>query len=93
MLLGKWEKDRRRSGIWIGMMTLLFSSSRETVVPALVEKCLGAMKAGTKQKATDVILLYAEIDVADPVVVRYLFLVKKKEAITHAISRNSFYPV
>lgn len=59
----------------------------------MVEKCLGAMKAGTKQKATDVILLYAEIDVADPVVVRYLFLARKKEVITHAISRNSFYPV
>ncbi|KAG0164625.1 Microtubule-associated protein, microtubule dynamics during spindle orientation [Apophysomyces sp. BC1034] len=44
------------------------SSSRETVVPALVEKCLGAPKAGTKQKATDIILLYAEVDVADPVV-------------------------
>ncbi|KAF7730601.1 Microtubule-associated protein, microtubule dynamics during spindle orientation [Apophysomyces ossiformis] len=44
------------------------SSSRETVVPALVEKCLGAPKAGTKQKATDIILLYAEIDTPDPVV-------------------------
>ncbi|KAI9315486.1 armadillo-type protein [Dichotomocladium elegans] len=43
-------------------------SSRESVIPALVEKCLGAMKAGTKQKATDIILLYVEIDVADPVV-------------------------
>lgn len=39
-------------------------------MPALVEKCLGAMKAGTKQKATDIILLYAEIDTPDPVVVR-----------------------
>ncbi|KAI7849124.1 armadillo-type protein [Circinella umbellata] len=44
------------------------SSTRETVVPAIVEKCLGATKAGTKQKAIDILLLYAEIDVADPVV-------------------------
>ncbi|RCH82081.1 stu2 protein, partial [Rhizopus stolonifer] len=43
------------------------SSTRETVIPALVEKCLGATKAGTKQKATDIILLYAEIDTPDPV--------------------------
>ncbi|KAI8099122.1 armadillo-type protein [Halteromyces radiatus] len=44
------------------------SNTRESVVPALVQKCLGAPKAGTKQKATSIILLYAEIDVADPVV-------------------------
>ncbi|OAD02874.1 hypothetical protein MUCCIDRAFT_142534 [Mucor lusitanicus CBS 277.49] len=43
------------------------SSTRETVIPALVEKCLGATKAGTKQKATDIILLYAEIDTPEPV--------------------------
>jgi cytoskeleton-associated protein 5 len=49
-------------------MTLL--STRESVIPGLVQKCLGAPKAGTKQKATDIILLYAEIDVADPIVVR-----------------------
>ncbi|KAL9553831.1 hypothetical protein MBANPS3_003097 [Mucor bainieri] len=43
------------------------SSTRETMIPALVEKCLGATKAGTKQKATDIILLYAEIDTPEPV--------------------------
>lgn len=77
-----------------GITYSIFYSSRETVVPALVEKCLGAMKAGTKQKATEVILLYAEIDVADPVVVCYLSLRNKKgqQQITH-VSRNSFYPV
>ncbi|KAI8337676.1 armadillo-type protein [Chlamydoabsidia padenii] len=44
------------------------SSSCESVVAALVQKCLGASKAGTKQKATDIILLYAELGMADPVV-------------------------
>ncbi|ORX54518.1 ARM repeat-containing protein [Hesseltinella vesiculosa] len=44
------------------------ASTREAVVPALVQKCLGAAKAGTKQKAVDIILLYAEVDVPDPVV-------------------------
>lgn len=39
------------------------------MIPALVEKCLGATKAGTKQKATDIILLYAEIDTPEPVLV------------------------
>lgn len=50
---------------------LFFSSTRETVVPALVEKCFGAMKAGTKQSALTIILLYVEIDTANPVVVRF----------------------
>jgi hypothetical protein len=36
-----------------------------------VEKCFGAAKAGTKAKANDIILMYAEIDVADPVVVGF----------------------
>lgn len=44
-------------------------STREIMIPALVEKCLGATKAGTKQKATDIILLYAEIDTPEPVLV------------------------
>ena len=52
----------------------MYNSTRETVVPAIVEKCLGATKAGTKQKATDILLLYAEIDVADPVVVNIILL-------------------
>jgi cytoskeleton-associated protein 5 len=34
-----------------------------------VEKCFGSARAGTKAKANDIILMYAEIDVADPVVV------------------------
>ncbi|KAI7908148.1 armadillo-type protein [Cokeromyces recurvatus] len=44
------------------------TSTRDSIIPALVEKCLGAIKAGTKQKATDIILLYAEIDTPDPIV-------------------------
>ncbi|KAI9004872.1 armadillo-type protein [Phycomyces nitens] len=44
------------------------ASTRETIVPALVDKCLGATKATTKQRATDIILLYAEIDTPDPVI-------------------------
>ncbi len=44
-------------------------SSREEVVSSLVEKCFGAAKAGTKQKATDIVLLYAEIDQPDGVIV------------------------
>ncbi|KAI8882635.1 ARM repeat-containing protein [Backusella circina FSU 941] len=44
------------------------SSTRETVIPSLVDKCLGATKQGTKQRATDIILLYAEIDTPDPIV-------------------------
>ncbi|KAM3584347.1 hypothetical protein VKS41_003168 [Umbelopsis sp. WA50703] len=44
------------------------ANTRDAVVPALVEKCFGAARAGTKAKANDIILMYAEVDVADPVV-------------------------
>lgn len=53
-------------------------STREQVIPSLVEKCFGAARAGTKQKATDIVLLYAEIDQPDSVIVgfftKYVFL-------------------
>ncbi|KAI8967762.1 armadillo-type protein [Mycotypha africana] len=44
------------------------TSTREVIIPALVEKGLSAMKAGAKQKATDTILLYAELDTPNPVI-------------------------
>lgn len=34
--------------------------TRETVLPALVEKCLGSTRAGTKKAATEAILFYIE---------------------------------
>jgi cytoskeleton-associated protein 5 len=41
---------------------------RESLLPIIVEKCLNSARAGTKRKAIDLFLLYAEIDVPDPVV-------------------------
>lgn len=35
-------------------------STRETILPAVVEKCLGSTRAGTKQKGLELVLLYAE---------------------------------
>ncbi|PWN35981.1 ARM repeat-containing protein [Meira miltonrushii] len=35
-------------------------STRETVLPSLAEKCFGAMRAGTKKSALDIVSLYAE---------------------------------
>ncbi|MCO5585355.1 hypothetical protein L7F22_039288 [Adiantum nelumboides] len=35
-------------------------STRETVLPSLVEKCFGAMRAGTKKSALDIVSLFAE---------------------------------
>ncbi|KAI9257597.1 armadillo-type protein [Sporodiniella umbellata] len=43
------------------------SDSCNSVVPALVEKCFGAVKVGTKQKATEIALLYAEVAQPDRV--------------------------
>lgn len=54
-----------------------YHSTRETIIPSLVEKCLGATKAGTKQKATDIILLYAEIDTPEPILVSILVYKQK----------------
>lgn len=36
------------------------NSTRETVLPAVVEKCLGATRAGTKKNGLELVLLYAE---------------------------------
>ncbi|KAG0305228.1 Microtubule-associated protein, microtubule dynamics during spindle orientation [Dissophora globulifera] len=42
--------------------------TRDTVVPAVVEKCLSSTRTGTKGKALELILLYAEVDTPDPVI-------------------------
>jgi hypothetical protein len=49
-------------------LSLVYSSC-ELVVAALVQKCLGAPRAGTKQKATDIIMLYAQVGMAETTVV------------------------
>ena len=36
--------------------------TREAVVPALVDKCLGSTRQGTKQKALELILEYVEVE-------------------------------
>ncbi|CEI92510.1 hypothetical protein RMCBS344292_06766 [Rhizopus microsporus] len=63
------------------------SSTREQVIPSLVEKCFGAARAGTKQKATDIVLLYAEIDQPDSVI-EYIIpgtTVKQPKVVTHTV--------
>ncbi|BFZ57087.1 hypothetical protein PYCC9005_004137 [Savitreella phatthalungensis] len=42
--------------------------TRATVVPALVDKCLGSTRAGTKQKAIDACLMYVELEAGEPVI-------------------------
>ncbi|OLL25274.1 Spindle pole body component alp14 [Neolecta irregularis DAH-3] len=44
------------------------SRTRAAVVPSIVDKCLGATRAGTRQKTIDVLLMYVELDIPDPVV-------------------------
>lgn len=36
--------------------------TREAVVPALVDKCLGSTRAGTKNHAIELVLLYVEVE-------------------------------
>jgi hypothetical protein len=38
------------------------AKTRETVVPALVDKCLGSARAGTKNQAIELILQYVEVE-------------------------------
>ncbi|KAG1441515.1 hypothetical protein G6F56_011447 [Rhizopus delemar] len=52
----------RHSTVRVGSNTL------ETIIPSLVEKCFGAAKVGTKQKATDIVLLYTELGQMDKVI-------------------------
>lgn len=48
--------------------------TRSEVVPALVDKCLGSTRAGTKNKAIELILLYVEVEnQGEGVVVSTLF--------------------
>ncbi|KAG9290927.1 hypothetical protein G9A89_011077 [Geosiphon pyriformis] len=42
--------------------------SRGSVIPAVVDKSFGSARAGTKNKAVELILLYIEVDTPDPVV-------------------------
>lgn len=37
-----------------------YISTREAVLPAVTEKCLGSTRAGTKKAALELVLLYAE---------------------------------
>lgn len=48
----------------------LTARTRSDVVPGLVDKALGAARAGTKRKGTDLCLMYVEVENAgDGVVV------------------------
>lgn len=42
--------------------------TRANVLPAMVEKCLGSTRAGTKTKAIDACLMYVELDSGEPVI-------------------------
>ncbi|KAI8822123.1 armadillo-type protein, partial [Fimicolochytrium jonesii] len=42
--------------------------TRSVLASSIVDKCLGSVRAGTRQKALDVLLMYIEIDVADPII-------------------------
>ena len=42
--------------------------TRSNALPAIVEKCLGSTRAGTKSKAIDVCLMYVELDAGEPVI-------------------------
>ena len=39
------------------------------LVPMIVEKCLASTRSGTRQLALDLLLMYVEIENADPVLV------------------------
>jgi cytoskeleton-associated protein 5 len=49
------------------------AKTRDGVMPALVEKCLGSTRAGTKSQATELVLQYVEVENGGSgVVVRWL---------------------
>ena len=52
--------------------------TREAVVPALVDKCFGSARAGTKQQAIELVLQYIEVENgAAGVVVRWISTLAK----------------
>ncbi|KAG5463567.1 MAG: hypothetical protein BJ554DRAFT_6399, partial [Olpidium bornovanus] len=44
--------------------------TRSVILPVVIEKSLAQTRAGTRAKALDVLMMYIEIDTAEPVVVR-----------------------
>lgn len=64
----------QEAGIGLLLAYLEFSGAhnavrtRSSAVAAIVEKCLGSTRAGTKTKAIDVCLMYVELDTGEPVI-------------------------
>ncbi|RIA95528.1 armadillo-type protein [Glomus cerebriforme] len=52
---------------------------RASIIPAVVDKGFGSARAGTKNKAIELILLYIEVDTPDPVVGDVLVGLKAKQ--------------
>ncbi|CAG8735004.1 17874_t:CDS:2, partial [Funneliformis caledonium] len=46
--------------------------ARASIIPAVVDKGFGSSRSGTKSKAIELILLYIEVDIPDPIVVYVL---------------------
>lgn len=68
--------------------------TREVVVPALVDKCLGAARAGTKTQAIELCLQYVEVENgAAGVVVRRSGSMRLPVSPITRISRKTFYLV
>ncbi|KAJ3032355.1 Microtubule-associated protein, microtubule dynamics during spindle orientation, partial [Rhizophlyctis rosea] len=44
------------------------TKTRSVIVPMVVDKGLGSTRAGTKAKALEILLMYIEIDIAEPVI-------------------------
>lgn len=77
-LLVKAVKDAnvvaQEAGVGLLLAYLEFASTshalrlRGSAIAAIVEKCLGSTRAGTKAKSVDVCLMYVELDTGEPVI-------------------------
>ena len=64
--------------------------TREVVVPALVDKCFGSARAGTKNQALELVLQYVEVENGGAgVIVRDLFLPNETSRLNN--SRRTFF--
>ncbi|KAJ1962929.1 hypothetical protein IWQ62_003374, partial [Dispira parvispora] len=85
--MGKLVAETNVAAQEAGVNTLLIylrnapspSRTRSSVQPILMEKCVASTRAGTRTAALEALMLYVEVDVAEPVVEDLISVLKHKQ--------------
>lgn len=69
------------------------AKTRDVIVPALVEKCFGSTRAGTKTQAVELALQYVEVENGGAGVVVRAFNLPSSMYLNSPVARPTFSPV